>query len=145
MPLAPGTAMSAVTVYLIWLLPTTFPLLYYVLGVIVLLGLGLVLSPEAAAYYGKRDPSHVVIDEIVGMAIALIAVPRVKSWYVIAFVLFRFFDISKIGPVGHAEQLKGGLGIMLDDVIAGVFAAIFVSILLFLMPYANWLIFGLHP
>ncbi len=69
------------------------------------------------------DPQWIVIDEWCGMWIALTCCPdRTLSWVAVAFVLFRFFDISKIGPVGWAERAPGALGVMLDDVVAGVCA-----------------------
>jgi phosphatidylglycerophosphatase A len=73
---------------------------------------------------GKQDPGHVVIDEVAGQLTALIFIP-VEAWHVLlALVLFRFFDILKPPPVRQLERLHGGLGIMVDDVAAGVYALI---------------------
>lgn len=87
------------------------------------------------------DPSHIVIDEVVGQWIALVplsaglwlagAAPQVFPWpgWVGAFVFFRLFDIWKPGPVGWADRRKGPTGVMLDDVIAGALAAVAVTLL----------------
>lgn len=73
---------------------------------------------------GRQDPGHVVIDEVAGQLTALLFVP-LEAWHVVlAFVLFRFFDILKPPPVRQLERLHGGLGIMVDDLGAGVYALI---------------------
>ena len=82
--------------------------------------------------HGAKDPQKVVIDEVAGQLIALIAVPlHAESWWTIllAFVLFRFFDIVKPYPARTFEGLHGGLGIMADDVVAGIYAAIGVALM----------------
>jgi phosphatidylglycerophosphatase A len=80
----------------------------------------------------KKDPGKVVIDEVVGQFIALIPVPfvLVPAWWtaILAFILFRFFDIVKPYPARRLEALESGLGIMADDIVAGVYAAIVVAI-----------------
>jgi phosphatidylglycerophosphatase A len=81
--------------------------------------------------HGAKDPQKVVVDEVAGQFIALIAVPiQFESWWtiIIAFLLFRFFDIVKPYPAGKFEHLHGGLGIMADDVVAGIYAAIGVAV-----------------
>ena len=72
----------------------------------------------------REDAPEVIIDEVAGQWIALIILPLDFLWFAAAFVLFRFFDITKIGPVGMAEQLSGGVGVMADDIVAGLLAAI---------------------
>jgi len=88
----------------------------------------------------RKDPGKVVIDEVVGQFIALIPVPFVleAAWWsaILAFVLFRFFDIVKPYPARKLESLSGGLGIMADDLIAGVYAAVGVMLIVF----ASWFI-----
>jgi phosphatidylglycerophosphatase A len=76
------------------------------------------------ASHRSADPSIVVIDEIVGMWIALLFVPKIPAAIVIAFLSFRLFDIVKPAPARNLEQLPTGWGIMLDDVVAGVYANI---------------------
>jgi phosphatidylglycerophosphatase A len=80
----------------------------------------------------KKDPGKVVIDEVAGQYIALIPVPFVlgTAWWtaILAFILFRFFDIVKPYPARRLESLEAGLGIMADDIVAGVYAAIVVAL-----------------
>ena len=89
---------------------------------------------------GRKDPGKVVVDEVVGQFIALIPVPFIleAAWWpaILAFILFRFFDIVKPYPARRLESLHGGLGIMADDVIAGVYAALGVM----LVVVASWFI-----
>lgn len=73
---------------------------------------------------GSKDASEVVIDEVAGQWIVLLVIPLDWRWALAAFVLFRLFDITKIGPIGMVEKWPGGVGVMADDVIAGVFAAL---------------------
>jgi phosphatidylglycerophosphatase A len=82
---------------------------------------------------GKKDPGKVVVDEVAGQYIALLPLPfaSVKSavpLLALSFILFRFFDIVKPYPARRMESLEGGLGIMADDVVAGIYAAIVVAI-----------------
>lgn len=83
----------------------------------------------------KKDPGKVVIDEVAGQLIALMAVPLTllgpwPIWVVVAFLLFRAFDIVKPYPIRRLEALESGLGIMIDDLGAGAYAAATLSILL---------------
>ena len=85
-------------------------------------------SDQAGRFYGVEDDGRIVIDEVVGQLIALapLALPGVGwSWLAVVtgFVAFRVFDVWKPGPVRRAERLAGGAGVMLDDVVAGAFAA----------------------
>lgn len=77
---------------------------------------------------GRQDPGHVVIDEVAGQLVALIFAACDIGHAALAFVLFRIFDIWKPQPVRRLERLHGGLGIMMDDVAAGVYALIIVLI-----------------
>ncbi len=83
-----------------------------------------------AGGHASPDPSIVVIDEIVGMWIALYLLPQSMTAIAIAFVLFRIFDVIKPPPARQVERLPGGWGIMLDDVVAGIFANILTHIIL---------------
>lgn len=73
---------------------------------------------------GCQDPGHVVIDEVAGQLVALLLIPLDFGHAALAFILFRIFDILKPPPVRQLERLHGGLGIMMDDVAAGVYALI---------------------
>jgi phosphatidylglycerophosphatase A len=92
---------------------------------------GTFAAGEAEKILDNRDPGVVVIDEIVGILIALIAVPVTPLTMALGFVLFRIFDIAKPFPVNFFDQrFHGGLGIMLDDIIAGIYSLIILQLLL---------------
>ncbi len=85
--------------------------------------LGVWAGGEAEKFFGRVDPGAVVIDELAGQMIALLRRPAASwKWLVAGFVLFRIFDIAKPFPAGRAEKLPGGWGIMLDDVVAGLYS-----------------------
>ena len=131
---APGTIGSLVA------LGTGYLIANFSLGVLVAAILGLfILGIFAAERYGqrtgKKDASEVIIDEVVGQWIPLVIIPLEIDWYIAAFLLFRFFDISKIGPVGHAERFAGGVGVMADDVVAGILTALFLWLSAIFMGY----------
>ena len=100
-----------------------------------------IIGVKAAAIYevhsGKKDASEVVIDELAGQWIALLVVPPDWRWWLAAFVLFRLFDIVKPGPVRMAERLPGGIGVMVDDVVAGVLAAALLLVVQIMMTGAT--------
>lgn len=111
-----------------------------VFGLVVLYALGLWATTLETADQDDHDPSEIVIDEVVGQWLALlpvlfgasateVAVLALWPGWIAAFVLFRFFDITKLGPVGWADRRGDATGVMLDDVIAGLFAAVGVVIL----------------
>ncbi|MFQ6674992.1 MAG: phosphatidylglycerophosphatase A [Fidelibacterota bacterium] len=125
LPGAPGTWTSLAAV-VVWRVLPPMGLLFYVLILINLFLLGVIAAAIVSHETGDDDPQKVVIDEWVGMWIALAAVPR--SWPIVgaAFLLFRVFDILKVFPGRQLEKMKGGWGIMLDDVIAGVYTLIII-------------------
>ena len=84
---------------------------------------GIPICAGAARGLGNPDPPQVVWDEIAGMLVALLALPSDWYWWVAAFVLFRAFDVLKPWPIGWLDRrVRGGAGIMLDDLMAGAFA-----------------------
>ena len=86
--------------------------------------IGIPAATIVARESGRKDPGHVVIDEVAGQLITLIALPAVPGYAVLGLLLFRFFDILKPWPVRKLESLPEGTGIMMDDVAAGVLALI---------------------
>ena len=90
------------------------------------------LSYEAEKYFG-RDASRIVIDEVVGMQVTLLAIEPSLLFGAIGFVLFRIFDILKPFPAGRAQRFPGGFGIVTDDVIAGAYGRIVLLALTFLL------------
>jgi phosphatidylglycerophosphatase A len=132
---APGTWGSLVALPWAWLLHVIggFPLL--LLGCVVGFFKGWWATKVMIEGQEDHDPSEIVVDELVGQWIAILplslsawnmGVPITTFWpgWIAAFALFRLFDITKIGPIGWADRRGDALGVMLDDVIAGVFAAI---------------------
>jgi phosphatidylglycerophosphatase A len=85
----------------------------------------------------KKDPGMIVIDEVIGYAVAMIAVPPLITTFAIAFILFRFFDIVKIEPGRMLERIGGGTGIILDDVAAGAYACILIHAFLWIWGAAK--------
>ena len=118
-PWAPGTVASLAAVLLYAIVQPVF-LIYFVLLLSVTV-LGLFWCTEAERIYGHKDPSGVVIDEVAGMLLACFLMPLDAKVLFVAFVLFRFFDITKIYPINKLEKCRGGLGIMMDDIMAGIY------------------------
>ncbi|MGB6291245.1 MAG: phosphatidylglycerophosphatase A [Desulfobulbales bacterium] len=134
LPKAPGTWGSLVGVLLVFLLHA-LSLQIYLSVVAGLFIVGSFVAGEAEKILDNRDPGVVVIDEIVGMLITMIAVPVTPLTMVLGFILFRVFDIAKPFPVNFFDQhFHGGLGIMLDDVVAGIYSLIIMQ-LIFLLAF----------
>ena len=123
-PVASGTVGSFVTVVAIWLLPLT-PLRIGVALVVVTL-VGIWAGSRVERVLGKKDPGIIVIDEVAGMLLSVMLLPRTIPVLVTAFLLFRLFDIWKPFPARESQALTGGMGVMVDDLIAGVYALVLV-------------------
>jgi len=131
LPKAPGTWGSLVALPL-WLGLSFLPLSSYCLMLAAVFFVGWFVAGEAEKILDKPDPGCVVIDEIFGMFITLLAAPRSWLALILAFLLFRFFDIVKPFPVSWLDRhINGGLGIMLDDAMAGIYAFLVLRLLLF--------------
>jgi len=126
-PVAPGTFGTLIALLALFFLRPTFPAM--LMMTIVTFILGIFSAQSAEAVLGKDDPGQVVIDEVAGYFVTMLFFdPNVVN-LVISFFLFRFFDIVKPPPIRHIEKkFKGGLGIMLDDVIAGAFSALLLLV-----------------
>jgi phosphatidylglycerophosphatase A len=128
-PIAPGSLAGFITLSVIWLfIPSFFYILFSVS--IGLFFISVWSATKGEDIYGK-DGRQIVIDEATGMAISLIFVPKEITWYVIAFFLFRIFDIIKPPPARSAEKLKGGWGVTWDDVVAGIYANVTLHVIYF--------------
>jgi phosphatidylglycerophosphatase A len=125
-PYASGTVGSAVAVAAAWWAPEA--LSTQGLAVVLVTVLGLWASQLAVQGATDQDPSFVVIDEVAGMWLACLALPKVPWLYLAAFLLFRLFDIGKWFPMKQLEQLPGGVGIMADDLAAGALAWMVLSL-----------------
>ena len=120
LPLAPGSWGSLGALILWVFLPLSYTI--QLMTIIVLFSIGVISSRKIADAMNDSDPSEVVIDEATGMGIALFMLPHNITIYVIAFILFRIFDIFKPSFIYRMQNLPGGWGIMMDDVSAGIIA-----------------------
>ena len=128
-PKAPGTVGTLVGFPLFWLL-MDLPQLQQWLGLLLLFMLGIWCCEFTGRALGVSDHGAIVWDEIVAMAGVLTTVPHSWGWAVAAFALFRLFDIWKPFPVRWADRhVKGGLGVMLDDVLAAIMAIVVLQLL----------------
>jgi phosphatidylglycerophosphatase A len=124
-PLAPGTVASVVTVLVLWLVPfSQAGLVVFLIAVTVI---GTWAAEHAERALGVKDPGAIVIDEVAGMTLSVLTLPLTPLVLVLAFVLFRVFDIVKPPPARQAQALPGGFGVMVDDLVAGLYALIVVA------------------
>lgn len=136
-PFAPGTA-GALLATLIWFglslfVPEVLLLWLTAVLVSVFAVLGIWAADRLKPFWGK-DPSRVVVDEMVGVWIALLSAPAGHIWYGwAAFLLFRFFDIFKPLGIRKMEKLPGGVGVMMDDVVAGIYSFIVLFVVRWLI------------
>jgi len=132
-PIVPGTAGSLVGVATFWGL-TRLPLWVQVAATVALFLVGVAASTRAAQVAGRKDPGIVVVDEVVGQWTSLLFLPFGLGTAFVGFVLFRIFDVLKPWPARDFEALPGGLGIMADDVMAGVYANLVLRVVLLVVP-----------
>ena len=119
LPVAPGTWGSAAGLIFVALTHlSSAALTVLILAVIIL---GIIAAGAAEKVIGEADSGHIVIDEFAGYLASVVFVPHTYGYLIAAFLLFRFFDILKPFPIGRAEsKLSGGLGVMADDILAGI-------------------------
>ena len=133
LPLAPGTFGSLVGVGIFWLLVRVNPLVI-VVAILAVTFAGIWAGSRVEQMSGRKDPGKVVVDEVAGQMIALFPLTLLGRWsigaVILSFILFRFFDIVKPYPANRLQDLNGGAGVMFDDLVAGVYAAVIVSIFL---------------
>ncbi len=130
-PFAPGTAGSLVATLAFILMPTYLPPIPFTLASLALLLLA-VWAADRYASVDRPDPSEVVIDEVVGMVVTIAYLPLTPVVLILSLVLFRGFDIAKPFPVRQFEKLPGGWGIVMDDVMAGVYANVVLRVGMYL-------------
>ncbi len=131
---APGTWGSLAATLLWWLLASHLPGSARIPAIVALIVIAFAIGIPAATLEargcGKKDPSHVVIDEVAGQLVTLIACPIMWQALLAGFILFRAFDIVKPPPVRRLESLPEGTGIVVDDLGAGIYALIVLQLLL---------------
>lgn len=134
-PIAPGTAGSAAALVLYAVLRLVGSPVLDVAAIAVLFGVGCWAGSVAEVHFGRTDPGHVVLDEVVGMLLTLLFVPVTWLGALVGFFLFRLFDIVKPFPARRCERLHGGLGIMADDAVAGVYGNLALRLLILAVPF----------
>ena len=108
----------------LWLIPFSSVGLWASLAAVVVVGVW--ASHRVEAVLERKDPGVIVIDEVAGMMVSVLLLPRTLGVLVCAFLLFRLFDIWKPFPAREAQALRGGFGVVVDDLIAGVYALVLI-------------------
>ena len=120
-PFAPGTAGSAVGLLFVWGM-SYLSLPWQLAAVLVVTVLSMIAADIVARSTGLKDPGLIVADEIAGMMVTMIAIPLSATSLILGFILFRVMDVVKPPPARQFESFKGGIGIVADDLMAGVYA-----------------------
>jgi len=129
-PVASGTVgtLAAIPLYL---LLSEIPLMWYLLILLAFFFYSCWVSGQAEIIFGEKDSGKIVIDEVIGFLVTMTGVPCKWQWVIAGFFLFRFFDITKIPPARFFDrQVKNGYGVVLDDVVAGIYAAVILHMLM---------------
>ena len=128
-PIAPGT-FGSIFAILIWcIFINMLSISYFIILFLLILSISFYITGIYLEKFKKKDPSEVIIDEFLGQSIPLLFVFNLNAFEVlVAFVSFRFFDIYKIYPINKAEEIEGSYGVILDDIIAGIYALIVLMI-----------------
>ena len=127
MPIAPGT-WGSLAGLAVAIAVRNDPLAVAI-ALVVSLVLGFAFSGRAERAIGRKDSSHIVIDEVAGMLITLLFVPYDLKLILIGFLMFRILDTLKPFPANKLQELKGATGIMIDDIIAGIYANLILQII----------------
>lgn len=155
LPVMPGTWGTIASIPLVAILLFSLNIVGYAVAVVTIALIAIPLASRAAALYRehprlsrlmlraketsglKNDPGFIVIDEVAGYAVSLFLVQPSITAMLVAFVFFRLFDIVKIQPVKMAENLGGGIGIVLDDIVAGIYACLVTHLILWTCGLLN--------
>jgi phosphatidylglycerophosphatase A len=122
----PGTVGSALALFIIWIVPfSRAGLLVFFVAVTFA---GTWAAHRAERRLGVKDPGVIVIDEVAGMTLSVLPFPSTPAVLIAGFVLFRLFDIVKPFPAGASQRATGGIGVMVDDLIAGLYALVVIAI-----------------
>ena len=125
---APGTFASFISLFIGYYLINLLGIFNFIIFLIIFSIIGFIISEIHVRVFKQKDPKEVVIDEFTGQFIALLAITSSNNTndiilsMLLSFLLFRFFDITKLGPIKKFEKLPGGIGIMADDIVAGICA-----------------------
>jgi len=128
-PIGPGTLGTLVAIPIYYFL-SEIPSPIYEITLVGFFFLSVWVSENAERFFGKKDDQRIVIDEIMGFLVTMLRIPKTILFIIIGFLLFRFFDILKPFPIRHLEKrLEGGYGVVLDDVLAGIYANIILHVI----------------
>ena len=125
---APGTIASMITAFFYFFIPSLYLIQLSIITVTMISGFYLCYIYNTQIK--KDDPSFIVIDEVLGMSIALFMLPKSFIVYLLSFIIFRSLDIFKPFFISHIEKIDYGVGIMLDDLISGLLTLFFINIML---------------
>jgi phosphatidylglycerophosphatase A len=132
LPIASGTMGTLIVAVPLYVLISLLPWWIYSVITLALCAMGVFLCESADRILGEKDSPKTVIDEICGFLVAMAFLPRTFTAILAGFLLFRFFDIVKLQPAKWVEDnFPGGMGILFDDVVAGIYANILVRIILY--------------
>ena len=131
--IVPGT-FGSLAALLIYIIPGFEKPVIIIPAIVVFFAYGIYVGNKFDKVYGK-DPRQCTIDEVVGMWISLLFLPKRIIVSLIAFIVWRAFDIIKPSPARNLEKLEGGLGIMIDDVVAGFYSLIVLQVLLYVFKF----------
>ena len=129
-PVASGTFGTLPAVALVWALPALAPAAWFTLLAVVV-ALAVWASERCRVLFDEKDPSRVVIDEVAGFLVTMTLVPVGPASLLAGFLAFRLFDIVKPPPARQLEHMYGGVGIVADDLMAGVYANLLLQALIF--------------
>jgi phosphatidylglycerophosphatase A len=138
-PVAPGTFGSAAGLVVLAAVRWSGSPALELAVIIILFAVGVWSANAAEGHFGGVDPAPVILDEVVGMLITLAFLPVNITGAIVGFLLFRLFDVVKPWPANRLEALHGGLGVMADDAMAGVYGNVAMRLLVVVLP-AGWLV-----
>lgn len=132
-PVLAPTLASAGTAFALWI--TAPSLGWRVALLLIVTALGTWAGGRAERLLGRKDPGAIVVDEVAGMMLTVLAAGTSAAVLVVGFLLFRVFDVTKPFPAGASQRLRGGLGVMVDDLIAGLYG---LGVFLLLHAVVGW-------
>ena len=124
----PGTFGSLISLPIGYIILKLFGFWIFILIITLLLAISYYAITEYLIAKKSKDPKEIIIDEFIGQFIALIFIPDTILGLLVSFLLFRFFDITKLYPINKAEKIPGAIGVLADDVVAGLMAACIIII-----------------
>ncbi|HSB04516.1 MAG TPA: phosphatidylglycerophosphatase A [Thermodesulfobacteriota bacterium] len=133
-PIVPGTMGTLVAIPFYYFV-SSIPPPVYELTLLAFFFFSSWISNQAERYWGKKDDRRIVIDEIMGFLVTMLWIPRSPLFMVVGFILFRFFDILKPFPIRRLERVRSGYGVVLDDVLAGIYSNIALHLVMAVLRY----------